>query len=26
LSHLQAFQETDPSLSIFIVHSGIRNA
>jgi len=26
LSHLQALQETDPSLSMFIVHSGIQQA
>jgi hypothetical protein len=26
LSHLQALQETDPSLSMFTVHSGIPNA
>ena len=26
LSHLQALQETDPSLLMFMVHSGIPNA
>jgi len=26
LDHLQVLQETDPSLSIFTVHSGIPNA